>query len=62
MGRYMKGGGRPLESPDVEVDAQGEIVAGTVTYRHTDAGWGDSDWGVIVFEGGRVVQTKFLPD
>ena len=62
MGAYMNGGGRPLDGPDTEVDEGGEIVTGTVTYRHTDEGWGDSDWGVVTFEDGRVVEVEFLPD
>jgi hypothetical protein len=62
MGPYMQGGGRSLASPETEVDEGGEILSGTVTYRHTDEGWGDSDWGVVTFEDGRVVSTEFLPD
>jgi hypothetical protein len=62
MGDYMKGGGAPLGSPKTEINEQGEIATGTLTYRHTDEGWGDSDWGVVTFEDGRVVQTEFLPD
>jgi len=57
MGGYMKGGGRPIW-----INPQGEIVTGTSTYRHTNEGWGNSDWGVVTFENGRVVQTEFLPD
>ena len=62
MGAYMTGGGRPLDSPETEVDERGEMVTGTVTYRHTNEGWGDSDWGVVTFENGRVVEVEFLPD
>jgi hypothetical protein len=62
MGDYMKGDGAPLGSPKTELNEQGEIVTGTVTYRHTNEGWGNSDWGVVTFENGRVVQTEFLPD
>jgi len=62
MGAYMNGGGQSLDSSGTEVDERGEIVTGTVTYRHTDEGWGDSDWGVVTFEGGRVVEVEFLPD
>ena len=62
MGDYMIGGGAPLGSPKTDLNERGEIVTGTVTYRHTDEGWGNSDWGVVTFENGRVVQTEFLPD
>ncbi len=34
----------------------------TLAYRHTDAGWGDSDIGLITFVNGRVVARQFLPD
>jgi hypothetical protein len=61
MAPYMTGGGRPLGSPTIQVDARGEILTGTLTYRHTDEGWGDSDWGVVAFVDGRVVRTHFLP-
>jgi hypothetical protein len=33
-----------------------------LVYRHTDEGWGDSDWGEIYLENGRVVEIQFLPD
>jgi len=62
MDGYMKGEGRPLDSPDTESDGRGQIVTGTVTYRHTDEGWGDSDWGVVTFEDERVVEVRFLHD
>ena len=64
MGDYMGGNfGGPAGSHDDYVhDEQGELVAGSVTYRHTDEGWGNSDWGVVTFEDGRVVQTRFFPD
>lgn len=66
MGGYMKGyyGGPPpfLREYEPQLDEQGKIITGWVTYRHTDEGWGDSDWGEVTFENGRVVETKFLPD
>ncbi|WP_144370167.1 hypothetical protein [Myxococcus stipitatus] len=31
-------------------------------YRHTHEGWGNSDWGVVRFREGRVVEVAFLPD
>jgi hypothetical protein len=33
-----------------------------VVYRHTTEGWGNSDWGVVGFQDGVVVETRFLPD
>jgi hypothetical protein len=62
MGRYIRSGGRPLAGPETELDESGQILTGTVTYRHTNEGWGDSDWGVVTFVDGRVVETEFLPD
>jgi len=63
MSDYMKGDGRPLVPSRKDVfNERGEVVTGTKTYRHTDEGWGDSDWGVVTFENSRVVQIEFLPD
>jgi len=63
MSGYMKGyyGGPPpsLREYEPEFDEQGKIVTGWVTYRHTDEGWGDSDWGTVTFEDGYVVQKRF---
>ena len=56
MGSYIIGDGK------TEINEQGEIVAGSITYRHTNEGWGDSDWGVVTFENSRVVEIEFLPD
>ena len=63
MSDYMEGGGRPLVPGRKDVfNERGEVVTGTITYRHTNEGWGDSDWGVVTFENSRVVQIEFLPD
>ena len=64
MGAYMGGSfeGPPGSHDDYVYDELGELVTGSVTYRHTDEGWGNSDWGVVTFEDGHVVQTRFLPD
>ncbi len=34
----------------------------TLVYRHTDLGWGDSDWGVVTLREGKVVKVHFSPD
>ena len=63
MSDYRIGGGSPfLNGPETELNEQGEIVTGGITYLHTDEGWGNSDWGVVIFENGRVVRVEFLPD
>jgi hypothetical protein len=66
MDGYIKeyGGGPPpsLRAYEPRFDEQGSIVTGWVTYRHTDEGWGDSDWGEVTFEDRHVVETRFLHD
>jgi hypothetical protein len=62
MGTYMKHYGGSSPQDDYVLDEQGTLVRGLVTYRHTDQSWGDSDWAVVVFEDGNVVETRFLPD
>ncbi|MDY6877103.1 MAG: hypothetical protein SWK90_13005 [Chloroflexota bacterium] len=66
MSGYMQGyyGGPPpsLREYEPEFDEQGKIVTGWVTYRHTDEGWGNSDWGTVTFEDGYVVQKRFSMD
>lgn len=66
MSGYNKSyyGGPPPSFREYEpkFDEQGRIVTGWVTYRHTDEGWGNSDWGVVTFEHGRVVEVRFLHD
>lgn len=64
MNGYMKayGGGPPQSQNEYEFGEQGEVVTGWVTYRHTNEGWGDSDWGVVTFDNGQVVRLQFLPD
>ena len=56
------GGGPPGSEGQYKYDERGEISAGWVTFRHTDKGWGDSDWGVVTFREGHVTETEFLPD
>jgi len=66
MREYMKGyyGGPPasLREHESEFNEQGKIITGWVTYRHTDEGWGDSDWGTVTFEDSYVVQKQFSMD
>jgi hypothetical protein len=64
MTGYMrKYGNGPMGSrPQTQFDDDGAISDGSVAYRHTREGWGDSDWGVVTFKDGRVIETEFLPD
>jgi hypothetical protein len=67
MGDYMGGPCQPKNSlglPAGESGAKTEepTLPEMAVYRHTDEGWGNSDWGEISFEKGRVVEIQFLPD
>ena len=57
MDGYIKG-----ISPMAQVDEQGGVGWGTVSYRHTTEAWGNVDVGVLVFQSGRVVRVDFFPD
>jgi hypothetical protein len=57
MDGYIKG-----VSPMAQVDEQGGVDWGTVSYRHTTEAWGNVDVGVLVFQNGRVVRVDFCPD
>jgi hypothetical protein len=57
MQGYMK-----FIGPNTQVNERGEILAGPVSYRHTEEGWGDSDVGLLIFENGRVAGATFYPD
>lgn len=35
---------------------------GTVSFRHTEEGWGNADIGLVTFRDGRVVKVEYLPD
>ncbi len=67
MGSYMGGTccpAHPLGLPDGKQTAETEELAvpDRAVYRHTNEGWGNSDWGEITFEKGQVVKIEFLPD
>jgi hypothetical protein len=62
MGTYMKSYGGSDPQDQYLLNEQGALVRGTVTYRHTDQAWGDADLGVVVFDDGKVTETRFLPD
>jgi hypothetical protein len=67
MGHYMGGTGWPacpLGLPAGTSGAETEELAlpDRLVYRHTDEGWGNSDWGEIRFVEGRVEEIRFLPD
>jgi hypothetical protein len=51
MGRYAK----ETDLPPIPL-AEGAEAVEAVVYRHTDESWGEADWGIVAFEGGRVAQ------
>jgi hypothetical protein len=55
MGDYIK----ETDLPPLPLGEATEAVE-AVVYRHTDEGWGESEWGVVAFKDGRVAQTEFL--
>ena len=57
MRTYMK-----FVPTTAELNRQNEVLAGTVSFRHTTQGWGDADVGLVVFADGQVVTTHFYPD
>jgi hypothetical protein len=57
MGGYARSVGT-----NAKVDGGGYLVTGSVSYTHTDEGWGNSDIGLLTFQGGRVAEIAFLPD
>jgi hypothetical protein len=57
MGSYARSVGT-----NAQVDSGGYLVTGNVSYTHTDEGWGNSDIGLLTFQGGRVAEVAFLPD
>jgi hypothetical protein len=62
MGKYLKGTAWPANTV-ADPSTRAELVfPGTIVYRHTNEGWGDSDWGMVEFAGGKVVKVEFSPD
>jgi hypothetical protein len=61
MGRYIKDADLPSCLLSEASETPGRSLRHCVFYRHTDESWGNSDWGVVAFENGRVAQTEFLP-
>ena len=51
-----------LAGAGTEINGEGQVVSGNVSYTHSEEKWGNSDIGVITFQDGLVVETKFLPD
>jgi hypothetical protein len=62
MGKYLKGTGWPANSVANPNGAGELVVRGAEVYRHRNAGWGKSDWGLVRFEADRVTAVEFDPD
>jgi hypothetical protein len=66
MADYMIGGAVSPDNPGIRLDGrlleQGEQATGMISYRHTNEGWGNSDFGEVTFVDGRVVNVHFSPD
>jgi hypothetical protein len=59
MGKYTEGTGWP---GSIDGDGSRELrVPNTIVFRPTSAP-GDSNWGMVQFQDGRVVQVEFSPD
>jgi hypothetical protein len=62
MEKHLKGTGWPV-NPLAAPSGKGEMAfPGFVVYRHTNEGWGNSDWGLVRFEANRVAAVDFKPD
>ena len=48
--------------PTTQLNAQGDILAGKISYRHTRQGWGDSDVIILTIENSQIVEISYYPD
>jgi hypothetical protein len=60
MGKHIKEIDLPGSPPGGATEKEDLSPRNSVLYRHTDEGWGDSEWGVITFENGHVARTEFV--
>ena len=51
------------QSLPTAMDSKGELqFTGSITFRHSNAARYDSDWGIVRFQDGRVVDVQFMAD
>ena len=60
MGPYIEEAILPVSLSNKGDEADEPTLGSKVFYRHTDKSWGSSEWGVVTFEDGRVVQAEFI--
>ena len=48
--------------PTTQLNAQGDVVAGKISYRHTRQGWGDSDVIMLTIESGQIIEISYYPN
>ena len=57
MAHYIK-----FIGPTDQINALGDLLAGKISYRPTQLGWGDSDIAILTIKDGRVVEVSYYPD
>ncbi|MCB9079030.1 MAG: hypothetical protein H6631_15630 [Anaerolineaceae bacterium] len=57
MAQYIK-----FVGPTTQLNAQGKVLTGKVSYRPARLGWGDSDIAILTIENGQVVDLSYYPD
>ncbi len=62
MAHHQRGTGWPANPLDPSQKGSELVIQGTLVFRPASAGPGDSDWGIVYFERGRVTRVKFSPD
>lgn len=62
MGRWMRGTGWPSNPMTGGKPGEAFQVPDSDVWRHTNEGWGDSDWGVVTYDAGFIASVEFLPD
>lgn len=58
----LMAGYHKFTSPFATTSIRGDAQTGTVFYQNASEGWGDFDFGLITFAGGRVIGRTFYPN
>ena len=62
MARHKQGTGWPANPFDRSLRGSEFTIKGALVFRPASSGPGDSDWGIVHFEHGRVTSVEFSPD